>query len=227
MGFFSFLFGSAKSIEKLPFEGIIRFNRIKSDCKIEIGDELNIWSKPNSTIVNLYAKGSIGGIGIVGSANNKFLNNNLENTEYLFIENEAIHIDNNYINLKIKMYVDKESIENSQKEYEEEWLKKILSKYNPKTNWSLRFYSENKLDKTNLKIKIVKKETLSNYYNNTKDLIWLENLEGEKLNAENTAYAEDIIKTLRAIYTGHEIEIKLISKDRNYYTLEIGKKNNS
>lgn len=125
------------------------------------------------------------------------------------------------------MYVEKESIENSQKEYEEEWLKKILSKYNPKTNWSLRFYSENKLDKTKLKIKIVEKETLSNYYNNTTDLIWLENLEGEKLNVENTAYAEDIIKTLRAIYTGHEIEIKLISKDINYYTLEIGKKNNN
>jgi hypothetical protein len=227
MGFFSFLFDSSKSVEKLPFEGIIRFNRIKSDYKIEIGDELNIWSKPNSTIVNLYAKGSIGGSGIVGSADNKFLNNNLENTEYLFIENEAIHIDNNYINLKIKMYVEKESIENSQKEYEEEWLKKILSKYNPKTNWSLRFYSENKLDKTKLKIKIVEKETLSNYYNNTTDLIWLENLEGEKLNVENTAYAEDIIKTLRAIYTGHEIEIKLISKDINYYTLEIGKKNNN
>lgn len=176
MGFFSFLFGSSKSVEKLPFEGSIKFNRIKSDYKIEIGDELNIWSKPNSTIVNLYVKGSIGGNGIVGYANNKFLNNNLENTEYLFIENEAIHIDNNYINLKIKMYVDNESIENSQKKHEEEWLKKTLSKYNPKTNWSLRFYSENELDKTNLKIKIVEKETLSNYYNNAKGLIWLENV---------------------------------------------------
>jgi len=46
MGFFSFLFGSSKSIEKLPFEGIIRFDRIKSNYKIEIGNELNIWSKP-------------------------------------------------------------------------------------------------------------------------------------------------------------------------------------
>jgi len=125
------------------------------------------------------------------------------------------------------MYVDKVSIVNSPKAYEEEWLKKILSKYNPKTNWSLRFYSENKLDKTKLKINIVEKESLSNFYNNTKDLIWLENLEGEKLSVENTAYTEDIIKTLRAIYSGHEIEIKLITKDRNYYTLEIGKKNNS
>jgi len=49
----------------------------------------------------------------------------------------------------------------------------------------------------------------------------------EKIEVENTAYTEDINKTLRAIYTGHEIEIKFITKDRNYYTLEVGKKNNS
>lgn len=60
-----------------------------------------------------------------------------------------------------------------------------------------------------------------------KELIWLENVEGKKISAENTAYTEDIDKSLRAIYAGHEIEIKIIKKDRNYYTLEIGKKNNS
>ena len=68
---------------------------------------------------------------------------------------------------------------------------------------------------------------MHNYNNYSKELIWLENLEGEKLNAENTANTEDINKTLRAMYTGHELEIKFITKDRNYYTLEIGKKNNS
>lgn len=226
MGFFSFLFGTTKSSESLPFENIIKFNRIKSEYKIEIGEELNIWSKPNSSIVNLYANGSVGGSGIVGTINSKFLNNHLENTENLFIENEIIDFDNNYINLKIRMFVDKKMVENNQKEYQDEWLKKILSKYNPKTNWFLRFYSENKLDKSKIKIKTVEKENLHNYNNYSKELIWLENLEGEKLNAENTANTEDINKTLRAMYTGHELEIKFITKDRNYYTLEIGKKNN-
>ena len=227
MGFFSFLFGTTKSSESLPFENNIKFNRIKSEHKIEIGEELNIWSKPNSSIVNLYANGSIGSSGIVGSLDNKFLNNHLENTEDLFIENEIIDFDNNYINLKMKMFVDKNLAENNQKEYQDEWLKKILSKYNPKTNWSLRFYSENKLEKSKIKIKNIEKENLDNYNNYSKELIWLENLEGEKLIAENTSYAEDITKTLRATYTGHEIEIKFITKDRNYYTLEIGKKNKS
>lgn len=227
MGFFSFLFGTTKSSECLPFENIIKFNRIKSEHKIEIGEELNIWSKPNSSIVNLYANGSVGGSGIVGTINSKFLNNHLENTENLFIENEIIDFDNNYINLKIRMFVDKKMVENNQKEYQGEWLKKILSKYNPKTNWFLRFYSENKLDKSKIKIKTVEKENLHNYNNYSKELIWLENLEGEKLIAENTANTEDINKTLRAMYTGHELEIKFITKDRNYYTLEIGKKNNS
>lgn len=225
MGFFSFFFGIPKSLEKLPFEGNVRFNRIKSDYQIEIGQDLNIWNKPNSQIINIYAKVSVGGNGLIGSTNNKFINNHLENTDYLFIENEIIEIDSNYITLKIKMYVDKGAILNSQKEYEDEWLKKILSKYNPKTNWSLRFYSENKLDKSKLKIKVVEKESVSNYYNKTGDLIWLENLDGEKLEIENYSYAADIIKTLRAIYSEHEIEIKQILKDRNYYTLEIGKKN--
>lgn len=224
MGFFSFLFQTTKSSENLPFENIIKFNRIKSEYKIEIGEELNIWSKPNSSIVNLYANGSIGGSGIVGTTNNKFLNNHLENTDHLFIENEIIDFDNNYINLKIRMFVDKNLAENDQKENQDEWLKKILSKYNPKSNWSLRFYSENKLEKSKIKIKSIDKENLNDYNSYSKELVWLENLEGEKLNAENTAYTEDINKTLRAIFTGHEIEIKFITKDRNYYTLEIGKK---
>jgi len=224
MGFFSFLFQTTKSSENLPFENIIKFNRIKSEYKIEIGEELNIWSKPNSSIVNLYANGSIGGSGIVGTTNDKFLNNHLENTDHLFIENEIIDFDNNHINLKIRMFVDKNLAENDQKENQDEWLKKILSKYNPKSNWSLRFYSENKLEKSKIKIKSVDKENLNDYNSYSKELIWLENLEGEKLNAENTAYTEDINKTLRAIFSGHEIEIKFITKDRNYYTLEIGKK---
>ena len=91
----------------------------------------------------------------------------------------------------------------------------------------MRFYSESKLEKSKIKIRIIEKDNLSNYNNYSNELIWLENLEGEKLEVENTAYTEDIIKTLRAIYTGHEIEIKFITKDRNYYTLEVGKKNNS
>jgi len=227
MGFFSFLFGTTKSSESLPFEGNIKFNRIKSEYEIEIGKELNIWSKPNSSIVNLYAKGSVGGNGIVGSINNKFINNHLENTENLFIENEIIDFDNNYINLKIKMFADGNLTENIQKEYQDEWLKKMLSKYNPKTNWTLRFYSESKLEKSKIKIRVVEKENLPNYNNSSKELIWLENLEGEKIEVENTAYTEDVNKTLRAIYTEHEIEIKSITKDRNYYTLEVGKKNNS
>lgn len=227
MGFFSFLFGTSKSSENLPFEGNIKFNRIKSEYQIEIGDELNIWSKPNSSIVNLYAKGSVSRSGTVGTINNMFINNHLENTEHLFVENEIINFDNNYINLRIKMYVDENLTKNIQKEYQDEWVKKILSKYNPKTNWSLRFYSESKLEKNKIKIKIIEKENLPNYDNYSKELIWLENLEGEKLKVENTAYTEDINKTLRAIYTGHEIEIKFITKDRNYYSLEVGKKNNT
>lgn len=227
MGIFSFLFGTTKSSKSLPFEGNVKFNRIKGNYKIEIGDELNIWSKPNSSIVNLYAKGSVGGSEIVGTINNNFINNHLENTDHLFIENEISDFDNNYINLKIKMYVDENLTENIQKEYQDEWLKKIQSKYNPKTNWFLRFYSENKLEKSKIKIRIVEKENISEYNNYSKEIIWLENVEGEKISAENTAYTEDINKTLRAIYTGHEIEIKFIKKDRNYYTLEVGKKNNS
>lgn len=227
MGIFSFLFGKTKSSESLPFEGNIKFNRIQSEYEIEIGKELNIWSKPNSSIVNLYAKGSVGGNGIVGSTNNKFLNNHLENTENLLIENEIISFDNNYIILKIKMFVDKNLNENIKKEYQDEWLKKMLSKYNPKTNWSLRFYSESKIEKSKIKIRAIERDNLPNYDNYSKELIWLENLEGEKLDVENTAYTEDINKTLRAIYSGHEIEIKFITKDRNYYTLEVGKKNNS
>lgn len=222
MGILSFLFGDSKANKTLPFNEVIRFARITSDFKIEIGDEVNIWSKPNSNLINLYVIGSVGGNGLVGTANNKFINFQLENTENLFVENEVVGLGNSYIDLKIKMYVDKEAIFEIEQRAEAEWAKKILSKYNPKANWSLRFYSETKLLKENIFVKSVEKENVKKYYNNTKDLIWLENKDGDRLQVENTAYSADIIKTLRATYSGHQIEIKFISKDRNYYTLEIG-----
>jgi hypothetical protein len=200
---------------------------MNNDLEIKVGDETNIWCKPNSNEVNLYAKGSVGGNGLIGNANNKFISQTIENTENLFVENEIVGFTKDYIDLKINMFIDKQAVEEMKQNAEDDWLNKMLSKYNPKSTWTLRFFSETKLVKENLNIKSIEKENLKNYYLNNKDLIWLENKEGEKLNAENTAYTEDNVKTFRAINSNVEIEIKSISKDRNYYTLEIGKKNAS
>src|SRR5690606_30311584 len=64
MGILSSIFGNNK---KLPFKKTVRFERNESEFEVNIGDEVKIWNKPNTKQLNLYAKGSSGGNGLVGT----------------------------------------------------------------------------------------------------------------------------------------------------------------
>ena len=50
--------------KNLPFKKTIRFERSKTELDVSMGDELNIWNKPNTKQLNLYTKGSTGGNGL-------------------------------------------------------------------------------------------------------------------------------------------------------------------
>ncbi|HSQ45993.1 MAG TPA: hypothetical protein VLM44_03635, partial [Lutibacter sp.] len=56
------------------------------------------------------------------------------------------------------------------------------------------------------------------------EAIWLSDKNGIKIEVENRLYAEDTNKTLRAIFSGHQLEIFAMFRDNNYYTFEIGMK---
>ena len=99
-----------------------------------------------------------------------------------------------------------------------------MKKYNPKSNWTIRFYSENLLDKNNIKINTIEKENIKDFYTKINEAIWLTDKNGIKIEVENRLYAEDTNKTLRAIFSGHQLEIFAMFRDNNYYTFEIGMK---
>lgn len=221
MGILSFLFGNTK---ELPLKKIISFERKKSDYKINIGEELNIWNKPHSNQINLYALSSIGAEGLVGTTFNSTISYHLQNTNDLFIENKIVSISENSIGLSIYIYSDSNAVKQNYQDSVDDWEEKIMKKYNPKSNWTIRFYSENLLDKNNIKINTIEKENIKDFYIKSNEAIWLTDKNGIKIEVENRLYAEDTNKTLRAIFSGHQLEIFAMYRDNNYYTFEIGVK---
>lgn len=223
MGFFSFLFKPRKVVPKPTPEDNVKFDRIESDNPVEIGEELPLLENQELELIDVYEKDYGEDKVKIGSSDRDFIDSNLEKAELLFVENEVVDIEIDSIAVNVEMSIDEDVIDESEREQREEWSKKIRPKFNPKTYLSLRFQCEQELFKTKMKIKGVDKEISGRYWNKVSDSIWLENLEGQKIPAENASYQSDIIKTLCAIYSGHELEIKSIKKEGNYHNLEIGK----
>lgn len=219
MGILTNIFGNSK---KLPFKKIIRFERKKSEFEVNVGDELNIWNKPNTKELNLYAKGTVGGNGLVGTTLNSIISHHLNKTENLFIENKVVGLSKNTIDLFINMYADKKTVEEIEQNYKTEWIEKLNKKYNPRSNWELRFYSEDKIEENNFLIKTIDKSQIEEFYKKNKETIWLTDKNGEKLSAENSISTAGYEKTLRAIFSGHELEVQNFKKEYNWYYIEIG-----
>ncbi len=224
MGIFDFIFGSKN---KLPFSKTVSFERIESDFKLDIGDQVNLWNKPNTNLINLYAKGSAAGNGLVGVTSNSIISKHLSKTKFLLVENEIVGLTSNRIDLFVKLYtVEKVFIENSTKQ-RSVWLENMQKKYNPKANWEVRFFSESEIQKDNLQIKTISKDQIGEFYEKQEEMIWLTDNIGLKLNAENRIRQGGTEKTLRAVFTGHILEIKEFKKDDYWYYLMVGIKNNA
>jgi len=219
MGILTSIFGNSK---KLPFKETVRFERKESEFEVSIGDEVKIWNKPNSKQLNLYAKGSAGGNGLIGTKLDSTISYHLNNTENLFIENKVVGLTKNSIDLFINMYADKKAVQEIQQNYKTEWIDKLNKKYNPKSNWELRFYSENKIGKNDFLIKTIDKSQIEEFYQRDIETIWLTDKSGERLTAENHIRLGGTEKTLRAIFSGNELEIMNFKKEHNWYYLEIG-----
>lgn len=219
MGILSSIFGNNK---KLPFKKTVRFERVKSEYEINVGDEVNIWNKPNTKQLNLYAKGSAGGNGLVGTTIDSTISHHLNKTENLFVENKIVGITKNSIDLYVYLYADKKAVQQIQQNHKTEWIEKLNKKYNPKSTWEIRFLSEKKIGKNNFLIKAIDKSQIEEFYQKDEETIWLTDLNGNKLEAENRIRSGGIEKTLRAIFTGHELEIVDFKKDGPWYYIEIG-----
>jgi hypothetical protein len=219
MGILTSIFGNNK---KLPFKETVRFERKESEFEVNVGDEVKIWNKPNTKQLNLYAKGSAGGNGLIGTKIDSTISYHLNNTENLFIENKVVGLTKNSIDLFINMYTDKKTVQVIQQNNKSEWIENLNKKYNPKSSWELRFYSENKIGKNDFLIQTISKSQIEEFYQKDDETIWLTDKNGEKISAENRIRSGGTEKTLRAIFSGNEIEILNFKKDHNWYYIEIG-----
>jgi len=219
MGILANIFGNSK---KLPLKKTIRFERKESEFEINIGEELNIWNKPNTIELNLYVKGSAGGNGLVGTVSNSIISFHLNKTENLFVENKIVGLSKNSIDVFINMYADKKAVEETQQNNKTEWIEKLNKKYKPKSNWEIRFYSENKIGKNDFLIKTINNTQIEEFYQKDDETIWLTDKNGEILLAENRIRSGGTEKTLRAIFSGHELQVLNFKKEHNWYYIEIG-----
>ncbi len=219
MGFLKFIFGDRN---KLPFSKVFEFERVKSDFQLKIGDEMSLWNKPNTTQVNFYARGSVAGRGLVGSINNSVICNHLANTKYLFVENRIVGLTRNRIKLYVNMYTNEQVVIQNSQEQVKSWINIIHKKYSPKTNWEIRFFSEVPIKTSHLKIETVPKDLVHKFYDKKDEAIWLTNRNGIKVSAENRIRKGGTEKTLRVLYTGHELEIKSITNNFPWYYLIVG-----
>lgn len=220
MGFFD-LFFKANVKDKLPFSKTISFERIESNLDINLGDEPKIWNKPDSNQLNLYSKGSVGGNGLIGIGYNSTISYHIQNTKYLFIETKIVGLNRNQIDLYINIFVDKETVLEQQANHKSNWIESVQKKYKPKANWELRFFSKIQIKDT-VKIKTISKDMIAEYYAKTNEAIWLTDDQGVKIEAENNIRNGGTEKTLRAVFSGHELEIKRLKKEDYWYYLEVG-----
>jgi hypothetical protein len=219
MGILSSIFGNNK---KLPFKKTVRFERNESEFEVNIGDEVKIWNKPNTKQLNLYAKGSSGGNGLVGTKIDSTISHHLNNTENLFIENKVVGLTKNSIDLFVNLYADKKAVQETQQNYKTEWIEKLNKKYNPKSSWELRFFSENKIEKNDFLIQTIDKSQIEEFYQKDDQTIWLTDKNGNKISAENRVRSGGTEKTLRAVFSGHELEVLEFKKEDFWYYLEVG-----
>jgi len=219
MGILEKIFGASKS---LPFKETVRFERIKSDFKVNIGEKLNIWNKPNTQQVLLYAKGSSGGNGLVGIASNSTISYHLRNTNDLFIETKVVGETNSSIDLFIHLYSDLKATHEIQLNHKTEWIERLNKVYHPKTSWELRFYSETSINRDDFLIQTIDKSQIEEYYQKDDQTIWLTDRKGEKLPVENRIRSGGAEKTLRAIFSGHELHVLSFKKEHPWYYIEVG-----
>jgi hypothetical protein len=219
MGILSSLLGNSK---KLPFKKIVRFERKESEFEVNIGDEVKIWNKPNTKKLNLYAKGSVGGNGLVGTKLDSIISYHLTKTNNLIIENKVVRLKRKSIELLVTMYSDEKAVQERQQNNKTEWIEKLNKKYNPKTSWELRFFSEKTIEENDFLIETIDKSQIEEFYQKNELAIWLTDKNGNKISAENRVRSGGTEKTLRAVFSGHELEVLEFTKEQFWYFIEIG-----
>lgn len=217
MNIWNFLFGTKKTSQiKIGIPIVISFKREQpGEVSTKIGDLVNLWVRPETNQINAYLKGSIGGQGLVGTTFNDSVNKHLKTIKHH--EARIVHVSNT--SLEIEIILKDSGIDETRKG---QLLAQLQKKYNPNKNWILKFtlLTNARTDKE-ISIGFNDSNRIAESLDDIRSNIWLENHDGMKISDKNWSHNEDVIKTLRAIYSGHSLDLEFLLKEHDVFYFEV------
>lgn len=210
-----------KSSGKLGFgTHKIRINRNENwEEEPKIGNSANPWLKPDTDTILFYEKGSAGGAGLVGWIENTEIachlrKEGIASATILSYDDSSCLIELELINRY------KEDIEQEQKE---SFKARLLKPYKPKSDWSLTF---NMVDgftpDKKVHLKCLDSEEVINRNDSPHKAVWIEDSIGKKVSKHTYLNYDNLIRTLRAYYSGHNVRIKEVKKVDEQFEFTIG-----
>lgn len=110
-------------------------------------------------------------------------------------------------------------------DYKSKWIKTFNKPYLPLSNWVLKFNCKEEVTKGHFKIQTIHKNQIEEYFNKHGDLIWLIDNNNKTIPAINQTGIEQEKKTLKAVFSGHQLKIRHVKNEDNTYFIEVGVKN--
>jgi hypothetical protein len=185
------------------------------------GESVKLWRKPESSTINIYAKGSAGGMGLLGIFNDKNIAEHItKGGQYKATINSF-----NTAKIELSVVIINEFItqEDIKKKRDDDMRSNLVKKYSPKTDWILSFrmlegYKKN----IEAHIKCMDIESILKSQDSIQHAVWLEDSNGKRISDNSWPGTNEVTKTIRAINSGLELKIKDIRKDGAYYNFTVG-----
>jgi hypothetical protein len=219
MNFIKWLFSSSKKAN--TNNGILNIKRIPcEEFIVSQNDYVNLWNRPETDEINIYAKGSAAGRGKIGT----FINYNIADHLRKGGQYKAniVNLTNKRIFLNVDLLQEFKTIEDYRREQNLRIIEQLKKNYNPKNSWTLRFIiNRDDFDIKNIGLQTNDIGTTISKIEIFSENIWLVNTFGERIEATNHSNLDGMVKTLRAIFSGHTLVMKPLKKEGVYQIFEI------
>lgn len=216
-----------KKLKQEGFKTSFLFTRNNPEYKINefnIGDIVSLWNKPNSYTINVYAQGSVAGIGYIGRFNSQFL------VKEYFAKGLRLKARIENI-IKDRVVLDDKLIIINDEEVEEKAFQNkielLRKKYKPMStlyvnfalasnlNWSTKVFLNHNINK-----ELFDKVALDKDMDLLKESFWLEDENGNKISILNFTNNQEIIRVVRALNSGHKFNLEYVLGSKNQYFVQ-------
>lgn len=217
----SFEVGVAKVLHFQRNSGYLRLDIDSSETEPinqEIGEPVNLWVKPVSDIVYAFEKGTFLGDGLIGTITNVEIADHLRADGYY----EAKVVEVNWFTVAIEVILKNTWVTEKHKN---EWKEQLTKSYTPRSSWMVGFLiKEGVKIKHNFSLGFDDLETTLANLEELNSHLKLKNFANEEISIENISTPEETLKTLRAIYSGHELALKFRFRKGQAAFFEVSRK---